>query len=901
MNQGTSDIRGSVWRKWDLHLHAPKTRNTNYKGTEDEAWKSFFEALEREEVVAAGITDYFSVDGYRKAVAKKEALGSGVLLLPNIELRIGQKNKDDEFLNIHVLFSHRVPIDRIESFLGRLPLISTDDGNRTGKYCTRDDLSELGHDRAMVELTALTSGLQRDFLPGEEYLLVGVARGYGCHRPAHGDGRGAEYAKEIDKACHAFFGDGRDVEFFLNKEPGRDKHQLPPKPVLFASDAHDVTALGQKFTWIKADADYEGLRQVLCEPGSRVRICSERPDEKDDYKVISKITFEGSADFPAEIQFNPNLCSVIGSRSSGKSALLAYIAHAIDPEHAEKLKPNGPGEGADYSWNNVGLDHTVEWANGMTNDDSSGRVVYVPQGWLFQHGADPETVKDKIKPVLFKVVPDFQKKYVSVRAKIDEHNTRIRETVVKWFKLSARFDDDTEALRDLGDKKAIEAEQARVQAKIDSLREQTELSEEELELYQKVSAEVAKRETQASEIGHELGDLADVSEGAGFFNSLQLTTSPRLDALPDSTREAAAAWVRTKEAELLREVNSLVLGYKAELKKRGDNLAMQLAETKKANATLIKKHEGNIELSNLLEKLKELTRTLDTIGKKTEARDAVRRKRQNAAEQIRSDVEVRTRDVKSISGPAGALDEGDIHSIAFGVEAGLGDRVRQLETMVNTRSRGPFVEDGKLKLQDARSDPGKFLEALYDGSQKLIAGNKARDVATEVLTATEKLLFTAEMEGDKIGGFSESTMTPGKRALFTLRLILVESEDTWPLLIDQPEDDLDSRSIYDEVVPFLRRKKSERQIVMVSHNANLVLGADSEQVIVANRNGDDRPNEDGRQFNYLTGSIENSAPFDDTCQDTLGSRGIREHACAILDGGEAAFEKRRNKYNITDR
>jgi ABC-type lipoprotein export system ATPase subunit len=80
--------------------------------------------------------------------------------------------------------------------------------------------------------------------------------------------------------------------------------------------------------------------------------------------------------------------------------------------------------------------------------------------------------------------------------------------------------------------------------------------------------------------------------------------------------------------------------------------------------------------------------------------------------------------------------------------------------------------------------------------------------------------------------------------------------DTWPLLIDQPEDDLDSRSIYDEVVPFLKEKKKERQIIMVSHNANLVIGSDSEQLIIANRNGSDRKNEDGKQFNYLTGSLE---------------------------------------------
>jgi ABC-type Mn2+/Zn2+ transport system ATPase subunit len=159
-------------------------------------------------------------------------------------------------------------------------------------------------------------------------------------------------------------------------------------------------------------------------------------------------------------------------------------------------------------------------------------------------------------------------------------------------------------------------------------------------------------------------------------------------------------------------------------------------------------------------------------------------------------------------------------------------------------------------------------------------------------------LFTAQMEGDRIGGFSASTMTPGKRALFALRLMLAESEDTWPLLIDQPEDDLDSRSIFDDIVPFLREKKKERQIIMVSHNANFVIGADSEQIIVANQHGVDRKNEDGVKFNYMSGSIENTKEFDQKIKDTLRSRGIREHACQILEGGELAFEKRSSRYDI---
>ena len=140
-------------------------------------------------------------------------------------------------------------------------------------------------------------------------------------------------------------------------------------------------------------------------------------------------------------------------------------------------------------------------------------------------------------------------------------------------------------------------------------------------------------------------------------------------------------------------------------------------------------------------------------------------------------------------------------------------------------------------------------------------------------------------------------MTPGKQAIFALELILADSGSKWPLLIDQPEDDLDSRSIYDSVVSTLRDLKKERQIIMVTHDANLVIGSDSEEVIVVNRNGADRPNANGQFFNYATGSLENTKKKGNN-GDTLTSQGIREHCCEILDGGEEAFQKRQSKYNI---
>lgn len=140
-------------------------------------------------------------------------------------------------------------------------------------------------------------------------------------------------------------------------------------------------------------------------------------------------------------------------------------------------------------------------------------------------------------------------------------------------------------------------------------------------------------------------------------------------------------------------------------------------------------------------------------------------------------------------------------------------------------------------------------------------------------------------------------MTPGKQALFALTLILNESEEAWPLLIDQPEDDLDSRSIYNVLVGYLAARKTERQIIMVSHDANLVIGADSEQVIVANRHGVDRRNRDEQAFDYFSGSLEHTQERK-SADIVFELGGIREHSCDLLDGGEEAFRKRKLKYKL---
>ena len=141
-------------------------------------------------------------------------------------------------------------------------------------------------------------------------------------------------------------------------------------------------------------------------------------------------------------------------------------------------------------------------------------------------------------------------------------------------------------------------------------------------------------------------------------------------------------------------------------------------------------------------------------------------------------------------------------------------------------------------------------------------------------------------------------MSEGKKAFVVLLLLLDFSSKDCPILIDQPEDDLDNRAIYKDLVTYLIKKKKERQIILVTHNPNIVVGSDSELIIVANQNGNDSPNKNGIKFQYVSGSLENTREYDKSIGITLDSQGIKQHVCEILEGGNEAFKQRERKYAI---
>jgi len=126
-------------------------------------------------------------------------------------------------------------------------------------------------------------------------------------------------------------------------------------------------------------------------------------------------------------------------------------------------------------------------------------------------------------------------------------------------------------------------------------------------------------------------------------------------------------------------------------------------------------------------------------------------------------------------------------------------------------------------------------------------------------------------------------LSPGTRGIVLLLLyVAVDTDDDRPLIIDQPEENLDPKSIYEDLVERFKTARLRRQIIIITHNANLVVNTDADQVIVA-KCGPHRPGY-LPELSYQSGGLENPA--------------IRKEVCEILEGGEIAFKERAKRLRV---
>lgn len=799
-----------------------------------------------------------------------------------------------------------------------------------GRNVKCSDLADQQIAGASVTRGSLRSALQSNFGrawgPADAIILV-PASNNGI-RAESGKQRKMNIADEIDKFSNAIFGGTQNVEWYLQEDRYEDGTQRSiPKPVFAGSDAHsydqfeswlgksvDEDGVRKEITWIKADPTYEGLLQTLIEPSERVAIRPSTPDRKDPYKYISKVTFSGSDRFPTEpIELNPNLVSIIGSRSSGKSALLAYTAHAIDPSYTtEQQELSGLGDSgsvgpaAGLAWGQVSnIRCEVEWGDSAAKQ---GRVIYIPQNSLYSVSERPKEITAKIRPALYRLDPALEIASDRAQVEIAGANELIRRGVEQWFALNKEIADERRALRDVGDPAGITSTRDKLTEQIQTLRDASALTEQESADYQQVVEQLANI---AAQIEFTDADIAALDALVRSYGDGQYTARPDIDVnvlflpvaanLPHNLRDQVDELI-AEASEVLRDsVRTKVADYRKGLDAFRADAVRRVTELEETNAQLIAKNRTNAELEDLVKRRQQQEELLRRIEEKTETIQELGHRQAEQLTTLQKQIEKRAEAIATLIAAFEATPR-ELDGMTFGIEQQISaERIATVSNAFNRQENTAYFDRARgdqIDLEKVLTGPEPFLASVVAGIQKIRVGESKERLVADVLALTPDIEFFATLEDDRIGGFERSSMTPGKQALFALTLIINESYEAWPLLIDQPEDDLDSRSIFKTIVPYLMRRKGDRQILMVSHDANMVIGADSEQVIVANRHGEDRKNRNDQMFSYLSGALEWTSPVDGDAEFILESCGMREHAIDILDGGEDAFQKRRDKYKM---
>ena len=216
-------------------------------------------------------------------------------------------------------------------------------------------------------------------------------------------------------------------------------------------------------------------------------------------------------------------------------------------------------------------------------------------------------------------------------------------------------------------------------------------------------------------------------------------------------------------------------------------------------------------------------------------------------------------------------------SIPYGTMQGLGDAARKILEPAWTSG-----DPEKIRLALER-----FLEEFrrrdLPPSKYLRAGVSVQDVFDWLYEVDHVRLSY----GLKYNGTELEKLSPGTKGIVLLILYLgMDVADTRPLIVDQPDENLDNESIYTMLTTYFKVAKTRRQIILITHNPNLVVNSDSEQVIIAaaTRRESGLPH-----ITYHSGSLENSTP---------PNQGIRQQVCRILEGGVDAFRKRERRYAL---
>ena len=984
--------RGSEWRKWDLHIH---TKNTNKNdqftssNMEDFLYEFFKKAIEKK-ISAIGITDYFSIDRYRDVVDYQENIddkkdGEGkqlfnederkyiknIFLFPNIELRMLPSTDKGRLINIHFIFNPKFVTKLENDFFGELKNQDNFKMNRQGiidygkklkPNITDNGIAyKEGINKFALDVKTIKNLLDKNSEIEENSIVIvsnssndgasGLQKHYDLFENEDGGLDGVR--KTIYEISDAIFSaNPKDIKFFLGRKSQdtdgynnnvylKDIKEVIDrvgslKPCLVGSDAHKEDNLFTKFTWIKADLTFEGLKQIIYEPEERVRIQEEEPDFKEDKEIIDKVKFISLNNkfSNEEIYLNPNLNVIIGGKSSGKSILLYSIAKTLLADTKDKLLFKNNWEER-YSLKSIdsGFDFEITTKAGISqkiSDREDGHnslipnIKYIPQNELVKL-AEPELSGkgeslNKLVRNLICEDTDSKQKYDDFIKNVKQYDKEREELINSYFETLDNIQNLETELKTKSNKEVLQTNIKTNSEKVEELNKKAGLSDEQIQQYKNF-----QEQQQQNQKRRELFN-SDFSQTNTFLQELNKELSNLQERKNTFLQSIHKNEFRGYYQDKLKFIDDSIVQLQGLISEIGTIINSEGKRVFNTDNIFNKELEQiNYEKSNIEEELKPYQQNEDIKKQIRILEEFIENdgKLLSEIDSLNKKIEEKRQSIETIKANLFELYKNS-HYEYINIIRQLKDRTIELEKD-GLRIRGI----AQFNFPKFRREIISFTHGTYNDNDKycILDENRSRIFETnydelisniskmfnEIMTseyriktiskkeAVKKLLndyfydyWEITYKNDKLG-----EMSTGKASFVILMLIIGLSKSKSPILIDQPEDNLDNRSVSENIISYLRNKKIERQIILVTHNANIVVNADAENVIVANQKGqNDKETSSIYKFDYINGAIENTFAKIEAETDLLKSMGIKEHIADIVEGGKEAFKNREKKYGF---
>lgn len=839
---------GSEWRIWDLHFHTPASYDYKCKNITNE---DIIDILASNNVSVVAITDHHIIDVNK--IKQLQSLGAkkNIVVLPGIEFcsELG----GSESVHFIAIFSESADIATIWTKLqGQCNLTAADKQKKGEERICCEFVKTCNHIIDLGGIITIHAGKKSNTIESiKNNLLVKQ-----------------ELKQNLLSTFRPILDIGKPEDEFDYKE-----YVFPEigfsLPIILCSDNHNIKDYSTKEkTWIKSDPTFDGLKQIIYEPDGRVKIQENNPIfdiEKSPFTQIKipKQTQVFSDDndvffAPTELPLNSGLVSIIGGRGAGKSVLINYLAAAFC---------KNPKSGNYNLETDIVISRQAsinESAKGFKVSESPNvPFMYITQSQIKDLVQDKSRFSKNILETIgvsndYSISLDYVQKaedaineYFRIIKIINFNNTTaeekenyIRKEIKRYSEFIANITSEQNRTRLEGYKN-----------KIDKLHKFQDFKNKLQQFSLSIAQFAQDSNEQITKWNHQFEcwqiniPPVDVQSQIKYIQDVFL---PKVDAESRKTQKEIDD-TKNEFKDYKGDLSTLlsnVSGYQnqiSELDKQLNIISQEKIKYNKVTTDLFKNLGNDIRnsieaYSSLIEKQWKTFKGEDG-DKKKELLDII----------LKEDLDVKV-------------------SINF-------DTTHMYELLLDKLDRRSYNEDKLRKLLNIETidDFYNFISQKTDNN---IFNKEIRDdLRGRVLELFFKKYtsFISHNVNVTLNGKPINKLSYGQQGTIYLRLQIAANLYSETIIYDQPEDDLDNSFITSELISIFKKIKQYRQVIIVSHNANLVVNADSEQVIIAR-------NDDG-VLSYVSGALEDPD--------------INKAVCQILEGGKNAFEKREQKYSIS--